>query len=223
MRKILTGIFHIVLEILSHFQNDLMKRMKKRGTIKPRKKKNKSKRLEISRRSGTEQILKEDVQRFLDMGLKAQVENAVGTEKEDENFFNWIDVLHNIGKGALTSAFLKMKILEREHVCREVYYEVKETDGRKVLFEGVSLVMCMSHEVLDQLARGVRRSDQRWPKPIQNLIHTAPDLAVIIYATNMGLGLPPDVIQRCQIGDRVTATEMVSGVFDHASDLLGEL
>ena len=153
--------------------------MKSHSSTKSRKRK--KGRLKVSRRGDRDVVLKDEVQRCLDKKYKDLVEYTYGSEFEDDSYWTWFDALHSIGYGAVTTTLLNMKIMFPEHVSYDKYLSTKERVGVDAMMEGVSLTMCLTHEVLDQLVAGI----------------------FITYATNKELDLPPNVVQRCQLGKRV--------------------
>ena len=168
------------------------------GTKSRKKKKGRSK--VVSRRSYTEVVLRDEVERCLDKKYKDLVEHTYGSESEEDSYWTWLNTVHSFGYAAVTTSLLNMKIMYPEHVSYDKYLSTKERVGAGAMMEGINLMMCLTHEILDQLVNGIRNADERWPRPIRNLIHVASDLVVIAYATNKELESPPDVVQRCQIG-----------------------
>lgn len=169
---------------------------------------------QATRTSDAEVAVQREVQRFLALDLKSKYETKIGTDEEDESFFAWYDALHSIGGGAITGTLIRMKVLFPEHISRDVYSHTKETSGEEELRECVSLAMCITHEVLDQLARAVRKLKAKWPKPVRTKIFATSDVIVVRYAINMILDLPPDVMQRCRGGYNCEEIEIPSDILE---------
>lgn len=150
--------------------------------------------------------------RFLRCRLWTKFENSVHTYKAEDAYFEWYHGLDEISIGAITYALQTMEILHVEHRTRDAFEEYREEHGTQGLWDGVSLAMCMTAEVLEQLSGCLCHADKRWPQPIRNLFHMATDVVVIYYAIRMDMDLPEHIKTRCQIGDRVTAVEEASGI-----------
>ena len=177
--------------------------------IYKRKRKGKKK-VDVTRKSDVESALKGEVKEFLDRGLKERFERVFDTDEYVEAYFDWFGGLERIGNGSVRKTMERMKFQEKEHLSLDALGELMEKEGEKCLWEGVSLMMVLTNEVLEQIVMGVRCADKRWVKPIRNLIHIATDVVVIDYAIRKHMDLPPDIIQRCRSGEQVSNVEYVA-------------
>ena len=159
------------------------------------------------RDSEVETTLQREVKGFLMLGLLAKVEDSFNTVGADDRYFDWYYVLDGIGRGALTHALRKMNILEAEHCTRHAFDEYRDEHEAEELWEDMSLAMCMTAEVLNQLYEGIRHADERWPQAICRFIHYATDVAVVHYTIRMGMDLPDHVRVRCEADRSVTVVE----------------
>ena len=156
-------------------------------------------------------MLRDEIERCLDKKYKDLVEHTHGSESEEDSYWTWFDAVLGIGYAAVTTSLLNMKIMYPEHVSYDRYLSTKERVGAGAMMERINLMMCLTHEVLDQLVAGIRNADERWPRPIRNWIHVATDFVV------------PDVVQRCQMGEHIQALENAKDVLSQREGLAKHL
>ena len=151
----------------------------------------------VKRVSVVEKAVRHDVKQFLKHGLWTKFESNVDTDKAEDAYFEWYHGLDEIGGVAITHALKEMEILHKEHCERDTFEAYREEHGTPGLWKGVSLAMCITVEILEQLSVGLRHADERWSQDIHRLIMYGTDVAVIYYAIHTDMDLPEPIKTRC--------------------------
>lgn len=130
-------------------KNDTMK-----SGVYNRKRKGRKK-VGVTRRSDVEIALKAEVKDFVELGLKKGFEMMFDTDEYCEAYFDWFSGLEGIGNGSVMKTMKRMKFVEKEHLSLEAIGEFIENEGERSFWEGVSLMMVLTNEVLEQIVMGV--------------------------------------------------------------------